>query len=147
MLHIIDDLCEISSERQALLSEVLQWMDKYPVDSLPGPCESPLDDELEQHDEIDQDKLFIDWDVTKNIRRLSTISEEMGLVKRNGKSTDGNKAEEKRKLLEDKMNKQKSRYIATKIFDGMLSTFFILLHFTNFVPNGPQAQDYHNDVS
>ena len=35
---------------------------------------------------------------------------------------ENDKAGERRKLLEDKMNKQKSRYIATKVFDGTLST-------------------------
>ncbi len=121
MLNIIDELGEISADRQTLLTEVLEWMERYPADSFPGLiCDTPLE-EFEEHDLADEEKLFSDWEVTKNVRRLTLISEEMGLVKLDEKN-EGNKQDkgnDKRKLLEEKMNKQKSRYIATKVFDGM----------------------------
>ena len=117
MLNIIDELGEISVDRQTLLTEVLDWMEKYPPDSFPGLCATPSD-EFRQYDLIEEEKLFTDCDMAKNIRRLTLISEDMGLVKTGGRN-EGNKQDDKRKLLEEKMNKQKSRYIATKVFDGM----------------------------
>ena len=121
MLNILDDLGEISADRRTLLTEVLEWMEEYPADTLPGPCETPSEEYL-QYDQVD-DKLFTNWAVTNNIRRLSVLSEEMGLVKLDGDGVSKqDKAGDRRKLLEDKMNKQKSRYIATKVFDGTLST-------------------------
>lgn len=121
MLNILDELGEISADRQTLLTEVLEWMEGYPPDSLPGPRETSSDEYL-QYDQVDG-KLFTNWDVTKNIRRLSALSEEMGLVKLDGDGvTKQDKVGDRRKLLEDKMNKQKSRYIATKVFDGTFSS-------------------------
>ena len=119
MLNIIDELGDISADRQTLLTEVLDWMEKYPPDSFPELCATPSD-EIRQHELIDEEKLFSDWEMTKNIRRLTVISEDMGLVKIDGKNKGNkqDKGDDKRKLLEEKMNKQKSRYIATKIFDG-----------------------------
>ena len=120
MLNILDDLGEISTDRRTLLTEVLEWMEGYPPDSLPGPRDT-LSEEYLQCDQVDE-KLFTNWEVMNNIRRLSVISEEMGLVKSDigDEVNKQGKPGDKRQLLEEKMNKQKSRYIATKVFDGTL---------------------------
>ena len=133
MLSILDDLGEISSDRRTLLTEVLEWMERYPPDSLPGPRDT-LSEEYLQCDQVDE-KLFTNWEVTKNIRRLSVISEEMGLVKSDigGKVNKQGKPGDRRQLLEEKMNKQKSRYIATKVFDGTLLLYYF--------PNNNEQED------
>ena len=130
MLNIVDDLNGISFDRQKLLDEVLEWMDRYPADSLPESFLETPAEEPGHYDLGEQETLFTDWEVKKNIRRLTLISEEMGLVKFEDvdgeckeDEANGDKEKEKRKLLEEKINKQKSRYIANKVFDGTILTF------------------------
>ena len=129
MLNLIDDLGEISTDRQTLLTEVLEWMERYPPGSFPYLCDTPSE-EFQQDEVTDEKNLFTDWEVTKNIRRLTLLSEEMGLVKLddNDGGNKKDKGDDRRKLLEEKMNKQKSRYIATKVFDGMSQTSQLCSH-------------------
>lgn len=116
MLNLIGDLSEISADRHTLLTEVFQWMQRYPANSYLHFRDTPSAD-MEEYQFVDEANLFTDWDVKKKIRRLSVISEELGLVKLDDKQEKG---DDKRKLLEEKMNKQKSRFVAMKVFDGML---------------------------
>ena len=102
-------------------------MEKYPPDSIPGFSMSFEEDE----EECGGKNLFENWKVHKDIRRLSVLSEELGLVKieenegekkeEAGKKEEGSGEERRRKMLEDKMNKQRSKFISNKVYDGMFN--------------------------
>ena len=88
-------------------------MENYPPNSLPW---GNLEDDTEQTSDVDSN-LFEDYELKKNIRRLSEISEEMGLTYTNwGK----NNVEEKKKGLQDKMVKHRTKLIANKVMDGQI---------------------------